>query len=65
MSKLMRFIRWGLGNARRKRCGWELVGFDEWEGFNIGRRWKRIYRCVVSVIPIKKQYFKSNVVLFF
>ena len=24
MSKLMRFIRWGLGNARSKRYGWKL-----------------------------------------
>ena len=42
-DELMRFIRWGLGNARSKRCGWESDGFDEWDGFNDGRRWKRIY----------------------
>ena len=56
-----------------------MDGFDEWEGFNDGRRWKmiykrglnngrkwrRIYRQVFSVIPIKKQYFKDNVLLYF
>ena len=61
----MRFIRWGLGNARSKRCRWKLDGFDEFEGFKIGRRWKRIYKKVFSVILIKKKYFKANVLLYF
>ena len=28
---LMRFIIWDLGSARKRRCGWDLQGFDGWE----------------------------------
>ena len=27
----MRFSTWDLGNARRRRCGWDLEGFNGWE----------------------------------
>ena len=35
---LIGFIIWDLGNARRRRCGWDLEGFDVLEDFNDGRR---------------------------
>ena len=40
----MRFIRWGLGNAKNRRRGWEFDGFDECESFNDDTRWKGIYK---------------------
>ena len=54
----MRFIRWGLGNSRSNRCEWELDGFDEWEGFNDGRRWKRIYKRGLNDGKIWKKIYK-------
>ena len=37
---LIRVIKRGLDKAWRRRCGWDLEGFNGWEIFNDGRRWK-------------------------